>query len=657
MDRSGIGATSTDPAWRVAFLPTFALLGITLPITLLTSVERYLYYLHPLELIPAYGTAWLFLAAVGIPVSLLFALALKALDRTHRFPSVRGSLAIALIVIAATEVVGALANGAVDWLRTFGLLERVHAMSALGAASIGAGILIATLQAGRTALLKLYGPAKYCAAVGALSALSLPFSGWGSGAPTDSASQPPRAATTNSRPHILLVTIDALSAEHMSLYGATRPTTPNIDAFAADATVFDRAYANGNFTTAGIASILTATRPWTHRALQLPAWPIAQARANSLPAVLSRAGYQTAYVATNIWANAAKNGLGSYFNFRATDEIATFSACRGRLATALPYSCPATELPLFKFAALLMEKGRQIAFDNPPNWQYDPQAAIRPALRWLASADKRTPIFLWVHFMPPHSPYAAPQPWLGRFDSSNAARTMADSDSETAFLFRVISKEQAHVLEARYDESVAYVDYFVGEFLNKGLQLLGDNTVVIVTADHGESFAHGYGMHTGPGLFESIIHIPLIVKLPSQTRGVRTSVGAEQIDIAPTVAQLAGLAPGRAWEGRPLLEGSRFPEGCAQAAAHPVFSMNFEENPRLSALTTGSVAVIDKHWKLVHYMGALHYRLMPQLHDQLYDLAADPGELVNRITDHPGEAERLRALIASELVQHGGALP
>jgi arylsulfatase A-like enzyme len=654
---SGTDATSTDSAWHVAFFPTFALLGITLPISLLTSVERYLYYLRPLELVPAYGTAWLFLAAVGMPVSLLFALALKALDRTHGSGSVRRSLVALLIGVAAAAVVGAFADGAVTWLRTFGLLAGVHLMSVLAAASIGAGILIASLPAGRMALLKLYGPAKYCAAVGALSVLSLPFSGWGSGAPTDPAGHPPGAATASSRPNILLVTIDTLSAEHMSLYGATRPTTPSLDAFASEATVFDRAYANANFTTAGIASILTATRPWTHRALQLPTWPIARVRANSLPAVLSRAGYQTAYVATSIWASAAKNGLGLYFNFDATDEIESLSQCRDRLAAALPYSCPATELPLFWFAGRLLEKARQIAFDSPPNWQYDPRAAIRPALRWLAEADKRTPIFLWVHFLPPHSPYAAPKPWLGSFDSSNVARTVADSDTEQAFLFRSISTERAHVLEARYDESVAYIDYFVGEFLNKGLGLLGDNTVLIVTADHGESFAHGYGMHSGPGLFESIIHIPLMIKLPSQAHGVRTSVVAEQVDIAPTIAQLAGLAPSPAWEGRPLLEGSRSTEGDAPVAAKPVFSMNFEENPRLSALTTGSVAVIDKHWKLVHYMGALHYRSMPQLHDQLYDLAADPGELVNRITDQPGETERLRALIAAELVQHGGALP
>jgi arylsulfatase A-like enzyme len=494
-------------------------------------------------------------------------------------------------------------------------------------------------------------------ALGALSVLSLPFAGWSTGAlalPTDA---PPNAPTAGSKPHILIVTIDTLSAEHMSLYGSTRPTTPSLDAFSREATVFDRAYSNGNFTTPGIASILTATRPWTHRAVQLQAWPLENARRDSLPALLKRAGYQTAYVGTSPWAGATRNGLGSYFNYGATDAMTNLTACRDGFATVFPYDCVATQLAPFVFAGMLVEKAREIAFDKPPNWQFDPRAAIQPALEWLASTDKRAPIFLWVHLMPPHSPYAAPKPWLGEFDSSMAVRSSADSESEAAFLFNGITKERAHVLEARYDESISYVDYYVGRFLEQSLRLLGDNTAVILTADHGESFAHGYGMHTGPGLYESIIHIPLIIKLPYQAHGMRTSVVAEQVDVAPTIAELAGLAPNLAWEGRSLLRACDSSQADSLLPVTPAFAMNFEENSRRSVLTTGSVAVIEGQWKLVQYMGALHYRLMPQLHDTLYDLSTDPDELTNRILDYPDKAEHLRSLIAAQLVRHGGAVP
>src|SRR6185312_16238530 len=131
--------------------------------------------------------------------------------------------------------------------------------------------------------------------------------------------------------------------------------------------------------------------------------------------------------------------------------------------------------------------------------------------------------------------------WLGRFDSSSAARTIAETEPDWAYTLSRAPAARLRTLEARYDESVAYVDHYAGLFLQRAQQLLGDDTVVVVTADHGESFHHGYGAHTGPGLFDEIIRIPLIVKLPGQTVARRSDVVAEQIDVAPTLAQLAGV--------------------------------------------------------------------------------------------------------------------
>jgi len=657
MADSATEATPRYSAWRVAFLPTFVLLGFALPITFLTAVEQYLYYLSPLELVPTYGTAWLFLGVLCIPLSLLSGLVLDLLDGPRGLRRIRAGLVVLLAGVAAAALLAALANGVVVWLRTFGLLSRVHVLTALSICSVTAGIFIGITPAGREALLKLYSRSKWLTGLGALCLLALPFSGWNTGAlalPTDG---PLGAATAASKPNILLVTIDTLSAEHMSLYGAARTTSPSLDAFAREATVFDRAYSNGNFTTPGIASLLTATRPWTNRALQLQAWSVADVRRNSLPALLKRAGYETAYVATSPWAGAARNGLASYFSFAATDAMTNLTACRDGWTAVLPYDCAATQLAPFVFAGAVMERAREIAFDKPPNWHFDPRLAIRAAVDWIGSTDKRKPIFLWVHLLPPHSPYAAPQPWLGKFDSSMTARSVADSDSEAAFLFGGIGKERANVLEARYDESIGYIDYFVGEFLKESLRQLGDNTAVIVTADHGESFSHGYGMHTGPGLYESIIRIPLIIKAPHQIQGMRTSVVTEQVDVAPTIAELAGLTPSPTWEGRSLTPAWNSSQAGASMPVKPVFTMNFEENPRRSALTTGSVAVVEGRWKFVQYMGILHYRMMPPLHDELYDLSADPNELTNRISDYPDEAERLRKLIAAQLELHGRALP
>lgn len=650
-----------NPAWRVAFFPTFVWLGVALPIFFLTSIEQYLYYLRPRDLIPTYGTAWLLLATLVVPASLIFWLALCALNR----PSTRGVyrvLVIGPVSIASVATVATLAYGFLVWLRTFGLhitshITRESAAISLSAASLIAGLVMAIVPRARVALAKLLSVATCGSVLGALSLASLPFCGWSTDPATISPGTRPSATTSRSKPHILLVTIDALSAEHMSVYGSVRDTTPRLEAFGNRASVFDRAYANSNFTTPGIASILTATRPWTHRSLQIASWPLSEVRRSSLPAMLRGAGYQTGYVATSAVAGATRNGFGAYFDFSSSDRVPAFSVCRDGLAAMLPYHCAASQLPPFVLAELVKWRiGQFLALDSS-NRHFDPQIAMHPALEWLARADKRIPVFLWVHFLPPHAPYAAPEPWLGEFDSSQKARGAANSSPEDAFYFRRVAEERVATLEARYDESVKYVDYYTQEYLERALQLLGPNTAVIVTADHGESFAHGYGGHSGPGLFESLIHIPLLIKLPFQSQGLHASIPVEQVDIAPTVVALAGIASPPSWEGRsllPLLESS---ETAVPLPVKPIFAMNFEENPRRSALTTGSVAVVYGRWKLVHFMGALHYTLMPQLHDELYDLVVDPHELTNRISEEPAEAERLRKLIYLELARHGAPLP
>jgi arylsulfatase A-like enzyme len=354
-------------------------------------------------------------------------------------------------------------------------------------------------------------------------------------------------------------------------------------------------------------------------------------------------------VSTNAVAGAAKNGFGRYFDFAARDRVRDVNLCTDALSAHFKYACTVADMPLFGAMVALADRlsgGRD-------NAHYDPRLATGPALEWLRHVDKSRPVFLWVHLFPPHSPYATPAPWLGTFDSSPAARNVGATEPYWGYTLSTQSAAEAQLLDDRYDEAVLYVDHYAGQFLQQALQLLGSNTAIVVTADHGESFHHGYGAHTGPGLFDEIIHVPLIVKLPGQTQPIRSTSVVEQVDIAPTLAQLAGIASPPSWEGRSLL--SAWGDGGNPLPAKPAFSMNFEQTPRHGALSTGSVAVIDGPWKLVHFVGHPHYPDMPPLRDALYNLAADPTETVNLIDSQPAQAARLRALIDAELARHGRA--
>ena len=667
-------------AWRIAALPCLAVLGIALPLTFASHCDQFLYDFRAIDLLPLYATAWLILAAVVVPSWIVLTGVLRGLEavRHPAGPFIAGAVRAILFALAAAIVTATLIRCLRTWLGTFGSALPLSADAALALAVL-IGVIAAVSAAGRSALRALAPIATVCTIAGLLSLASLPVFGWpnggsnnapvqstGTGGPVPPSESPGQAtdsaqplemqtsatlpASAGTPPNIVLLTVDALSAQHMSLYGYARPTTPELAQFARGAVVFDRTYANGNFTTPGVATILTGTLPWTNRALQLPVWPLTGTRQASLPAVLQRAGYRTGYVSTNAVAGAAKQGFGKYFQFARMDRTGHVTLCADRLSKYLRYVCAASELPP-------LEEMEGIAAQiHPPNdnLEHDPRLALDPAVQWLTTVDRSKPIFLWVHLFPPHSPYAAPEPWLGRFDVSRKGRDAASTQPSWGWIQSQLSQSRVETLEARYDESVAYVDSYLGPFLQRALELLGPNTAVVITADHGESFAHGYGAHTGPGLYDEIIHIPLIIRFPGETAGHRCDVPTEQADLAPTLAALAGIPAPPDWEGRSLVDACAAAESADSEPDRPVFSMNFEQNPRFAPLQTGSVAVIRGKWKLIHYMGALHYPYMPQLHDELYDVLADPDERANLAAQQPEVVQQLRALIDTALVRHGG---
>jgi arylsulfatase A-like enzyme len=630
------------------------LMGVTLPCIFLVRIEQYLYYLRPIELLPTYGTAWVLLAALALPVALAGTAALGlARMRALRWSS--SWVAGLLIWAAAVAALSGLLLDVVVWLQTFDRTGKAGLGSSLGGAlallAMAIAVPVALTRHGRRAMGRLAPIATLLTVLGGLSAVSIVLFRWDAGATHASGEAAARSAPAGA-PHIVLLTIDALSAQHMSLYGAQRATTPRLDDFAKQASLFERAYANSNFTTSSVSSILTGTRPWTHRAFQIFSWPNAEARRQSLPAELEHAGYTTGYIATNSYAGASRLGMGPYFHFAASDRVPMDLPCPDRVAAVLPYACPASQLLPLLLAEKLWFKLRASSPAMVSNHHYDPSEAVDTALTWLRTVDKSRPVFVWLHLFPPHAPYAAPAPWLGRFDPSSEGRDMEDTDPVDNFAFRRLTPERVRLLDARYDEAVQYVDSYAGEFLTQALATLGDNTAVVVMADHGESFANGYGGHGGPGLYDSVIHVPLIVKMPHQTAALRILEPVEQIDIAPTLATLAGVAPPASWEGRSLLPLWHEDPMAASSAPRTVFSMNLEENAGAAALTTGAVAVVQGSWKLIHYFGRLHYENLPHLQDELYDLARDPRETADRSADATAVREQLGELALAELQRH-----
>lgn len=450
------------------------------------------------------------------------------------------------------------------------------------------------------------------------------------------------------RPHIFLISIDTFSAMYLPMYGYARPTTPRLSEFAAEATLFRRNYANANLTTPGVNSILHGTRPWTHRALHIEAKPLRAAQAQSLPALLKSAGYFTAAVATNPWAAPRNLGMQDYFSVVSENNVC---------AAADPLLVLTPELQVAVKSSLAWNALRSMAvwlsdrLGACEGRQYDPELAFAEARRIVSTAPAGQPLFLWIHLFPPHDPYVSPSPFLGSVEAVPEGRDRASTTPPYGY------EAAGHldfpgIWQARYLEAIGYVDHHVGAFLDE-LRRRGlfDPSLIVVTADHGESFSKEYGAHGGPALHEDLVRVPLVIKEPGQHSPRAVDQLSEQADLLPTILELAGLAAPSQIEGVSLVPALR-----GKGSERAVFAMNFQQSKRLGPLDTGTVAMVEGRWKYVHYFGRINYPFMPPLEDELYDLGADPHEWHSLAQSNPAVASRMRSAIEAKLAQKGRRL-
>ena len=620
----------------------WGLLGIGLPLTFAGEFRSASMYLTRAQLVPLYATEWVLLGVLGIVLS-VFAIGLGAILRkfTPRF----GDGAASNAAFAATVALATILAAQI-WVGSLGFSSRsqngwhVFEFAAVVLVGIAAGC-----GAFRDGLNRLATLARPVALVGALSLLSM-----NSYRNVSHTAHPPMLQAGAMHPNIVVISLDALGAEHLIPYGAVRDTSPSIAKFASESIVFERFHAIGNFTTPAVASMLTGVLPWRHRAVQLLGTPMAPYVKDSLPARLHNAGYVTSYFATNPWAGPRRQGFSEYFDFQSSIPEWDTAPCIESVSDRLPYICAASSSPLvslpFKLAARVANDLRILDAEKFA----DPEQTVAAASSWTA-AHREAPVFVWIHFMPPHDPYAAPPPWIHSFDPSSAASTDADSHPRFLFESALDSTSRIKTLAARYDESIKYADHYVGQLISNLRANLGPNTVIVLTADHGESFSHGYGGHGGVMLYEELLHIPLIISVPdASTHGTRRSELSNQADLAPTIAAIAHIPASPLWEGLSLFDNA------GNVDDRTIYAMSFEQNDSRSRLVDGAVAVLQHNWKLVRFLGTSRYPNMPPLQTQLFDIANDPLELRNIADEHADILNSLSGKIDERLASAGAAV-
>ncbi|MBI5051008.1 MAG: sulfatase-like hydrolase/transferase [Nitrospirae bacterium] len=483
--------------------------------------------------------------------------------------------------------------------------------------------------------------------------------------------EPPAAKYTGSassnekRPNIILVTWDALTALDMQLYGYNRPTTPFISEWAKDAVVFKRAYAASDWTTPASMSLMTGQRVWMHRVWYFAYNFPVKRYANNLPEILKDNGYNIYGFVQNGFAHPDTLGIGE--SFLTKDRSSTFKTLSHNglinslsmffvnkpivrdFINAFPFDIENNVKNLLRVRELLQrgksaKNSEEVIFTSVPS-----EIIYNHFLSYISPATEdvneskvkkpfKEPFFVWLFTLPPHSPYLPPKPYTGMFGDAEKFTYLSRSE-ETLGQYRPEDQAKVDVLRKRYDEFILYSDQQFRLFLSRLAETIDmSNTIIIFSADHGESFSHGLQGHSSPELYEPVVRIPLIVKFHDNKNGRIVDTPVEQTDIAPTILELAGITVPEWMEGRsllPLLEGKSL-------APRPIFSMQLQANRSFGhPITRGTVAVWDGDFKLIYYL--------EDKKTQLFNLRYDPDEIQNISQQEPETTEKLRKLIFDNL--------
>ncbi|MFO7973395.1 MAG: sulfatase, partial [Candidatus Hydrogenedentota bacterium] len=379
-------------------------------------------------------------------------------------------------------------------------------------------------------------------------------------------------------PRIVLITIDTLRRDALGCYSPNE-NSPNIDAFAKSAVLFENAWAPSPWTLPSLASLNTgiaaAVHGATHHERRVPE------RLDTLAEKLSNQKYLTGAFVANRFLEENRGFIQGFHRYR---EV--------------------------------LQEGRNST-----------ERVTNHALQWIA-ANAEQDFFLWLHYFDPHQPYTPPD----EFAPDNPIAENFRQAFPSIFWIRAgttrLNAEEMAALRALYEGEVRYVDDRVGRIFDLLRERgLFENALIIVTTDHGEEFWEHGGFEHGHTLYNELLKIPMLVRLPRGTMGGRrvaapvslTALYATILDVCgiqydASVLSAASLAPafkgGKIHQENPLFKSA--------------FPMIYEPKQ----------ALLFEHFKYIHNLSSGR--------EELYDLAIDPAERINLGSHFPKKIERAR---------------
>lgn len=385
---------------------------------------------------------------------------------------------------------------------------------------------------------------------------------------------------------VILISLDTLRADRMSLYGYERSTAPKLEALFGDGSgvVFDKVYTQGPDTLLGHVAMLKGRTPAS--TLRAPGELMNHSLAfASLADVLRHHGYRTAAYTENAIL-AGNMGFNQGFEVWYENKDVELSPEKGHI-----------------------------------------DSTFELGMQWLRGHHEE-PFFLFLHTYQVHAPYGAPAPWSELFPSSDdASDTERNSDA--------------------YDEGIAYADFRTAAFLDEVAALgLSDDVLVVVTSDHGEEFLEHGRLQHGTNLTQENLHVPLLMRGPGIDPGTAASrAPAALLDVAPTILDCLNLPAPASFQGislrKPIKPGASAKEriipheAWSELAQTPTgFDSTFK--PPSFGLTQGSLRVVRLREESGHRF-------------EMYDLESDPGEKNDLVAAGAEVPEELRRYLRKYL--------
>jgi arylsulfatase A-like enzyme len=407
------------------------------------------------------------------------------------------------------------------------------------------------------------------------------------------------------KPNVILIMIDATQARHLGCYGYKRATSPDIDRIASKSFVFSDAIAAATWTNPSAVSLLSSTDVSFHGVVQVdvgipPNLPL-------LPECLKNNGFLTAAFINQPGLAKPEQGFNRGFTL--------YNASYGAMGTVKEQHTGDSRL-------------------------------TSDALQWLKE-NRNKRFFVWLWYISPHGPYSPPPPYDTLFQSDGIYATgkqvpVSSEDYGFGRIPRIHGDASSNSMDvdgyiARYDGEIRFVNDQIRRILDYvGESGLLKKSILIITADHGESLGENEWYFNHGMAFESIIKVPLIISLPGNSPAKRIDALVSLLDLAPTMCDILKIQQPSTFEGKsllPLMKGNVKKIRDYAFGERTMLYQNYLRTPQYK-LTIGPPSQRLRDW--LGHEGAV---------TELFDIQSDPGERHNLVNEKPEIAATLRGLL------------